>query len=103
MHMLFAARLPSREVSEPRRQIVSSEGSRFPGWGLGGCSVLGAAEGSAGAGGGTGCAGEHEGAAGPAGQEDLPSVALFFNHFLPLLVFIAHIFPVTVSLGFHPF
>lgn len=34
---------------------------------------------------------------------DLLFVALFFNHFLPLLVFIAHIFPVTVRLGFHPF
>lgn len=43
------------------------------------------------------------GAAGLAGQEDLPFAALFFNPFLPLLVFIAHIFPVTVSLGFHPF
>lgn len=34
---------------------------------------------------------------------DLLFVALFFNNFLPLLVFIAHIFPVTVCLGFHPF
>lgn len=44
-----------------------------------------------------------EGAAHRAGQEDLPFVALFFNPFLSLLVFIAHIFPVTVSPGFHPF
>lgn len=39
----------------------------------------------------------------PSHAGDLLFVALFFNHFLPLLVFIAHIFPVTVSLGFHPF
>lgn len=37
------------------------------------------------------------------GQEHLLFVALVFNHFLPLLVFIACIFPITVSLGFHPF
>lgn len=41
--------------------------------------------------------------AGTRGLRAWPFVALFFNHFLPLLVFIAHIFPVTVSLGFHPF
>jgi len=57
----------------------------------------------AGAGGGTGCTREDEGLQARRGRRLCRSWPCFFNSFLPLLVFIAHIFPVAVSLGFHPF
>lgn len=85
----LAARLPRAEVLGPRRQVASSAGPRAR-LGAGGWRVRQAVP-------------VGEGAAHRAGQEDLPVVALFFNHFLSLLVFIAHIFLVTVSPGFHPF
>lgn len=97
MHTPFAARLPSAGVFEPGRQILSSGRSRFQGQGAVDARGSGLSQGWRWDG------LRARGAAGPAGQEGLPFAALFFNPFLLLLVFIAHIFPVTVSLGFHPF
>lgn len=86
--MLFAAQ--QRGVGAREADLVLS-GKLCPGLGHGGRSVRGAVEGRT-------VPASRRGS----GQERLLFVALFFNHFLLLLVFIAHIFPVTVSLGFHP-